>query len=72
VSSVPKNGSGGEFRGWESRFTRHPAKSEVEYIKPHADEESRLRAVILSDYPYHMPEFDIALHTGMGRANNMV
>jgi integrase len=42
-----------------------PAKSEVEYLKSHADEESRLRAVILSDYPYHMPEFEIALHTGM-------
>ena len=42
-----------------------PAKSEVEYLKPHADEESRLRAVILSDYPYHMPEFETALHTGM-------
>ena len=49
-----------------------PAKSEVEYLKPHADEESRLRAVVLSDYPYHMPEFEIALHTGMGRAKNMV
>jgi integrase len=41
------------------------AKPEVEYLKPHADEESRLPAVILSDYPYHMPEFEIALHTGM-------
>jgi hypothetical protein len=39
-----------------------PAKSEVEYLKPHADEESRLRAVILSDFPYHMPEVEIALH----------
>jgi site-specific recombinase XerD len=42
-----------------------PAKTEVEYLKSHADEESRLRAVLLSDYPYHMPEFEIALHTGM-------
>src|SRR5713101_1778816 len=42
-----------------------PAKTEVEYLKPHADEESRLRAVILADYPAHMPEFEIALHTGM-------
>ena len=42
-----------------------PAKTEVERLKPHADEESRLRAVILSDYPVHMPEFEIALHTGM-------
>lgn len=29
------------------------------------DEESRLRAVISADYPQHMAEFDIALHTGM-------
>ena len=42
-----------------------PAKSEVDYLKPHADEESRLRAVILANYPAHMPEFEIALHTGM-------
>src|SRR5437016_1352600 len=26
---------------------------------------ARLRAVILADYPAHMPEFEIALHTGM-------
>ncbi len=42
-----------------------PARTEVEYLKPYADEESRLRAVILADYPAHMPEFEIALHTGM-------
>src|SRR5713101_3917346 len=42
-----------------------PVKTEVEYLKPYADEESRLRAVILADYPAHMPEFEIALHTGM-------
>ncbi len=42
-----------------------PAKTEAEYLKPHADEESRLRAVILADYPAPMPEFEIALHTGM-------
>ena len=42
-----------------------PAKTEVDYLKPHADEESRLRAVILANYPAHMPEFEIALHTGM-------
>jgi integrase len=30
-----------------------------------ADEESRLRAVIEKLYCEHMPEFDIALHTGM-------
>jgi integrase len=42
-----------------------PAKTEVEYLKPHTDEEGRLCAVILANYPAHMPEFDIALHTGM-------
>jgi len=42
-----------------------PAETKVEYLKPHADEESRLRAVILSRYPEHMPEFEIALHTGV-------
>ena len=42
-----------------------PAKTEVDNLKPHTDEESRLRAVILADYPAHMSEFEIALHTGM-------
>jgi integrase len=42
-----------------------PAGTELEYLKPCADEESRLRAVILKHYPDHMPEFEIALHTGM-------
>lgn len=42
-----------------------PAKTEVEFLKPHSTEESRLRAVIHSEHPSHMPEFDIALHTGM-------
>ncbi|HXY08624.1 MAG TPA: tyrosine-type recombinase/integrase [Terriglobales bacterium] len=31
------------------------------------DEESRLRKVILDEYPRHMPEFDIALNTGLRR-----
>jgi integrase len=42
-----------------------PAKTELEYLKPYTDEESRLRAVILKKYAEHMPEFEIALHTGM-------
>jgi hypothetical protein len=29
------------------------------------DEENRLRAVIAERFPMHMPEFDVALHTGM-------
>ena len=37
-----------------------PAKTEVDYLKPRADEESRLRAVIQAVCPSHMPEFDIA------------
>jgi integrase len=42
-----------------------PAKTDLEYLKPYGDEESRLRAVILKHYADHMPEFEIALHTGM-------
>lgn len=42
-----------------------PAKTEVDYLKPRADEESRLRAVIQAVCPGHMPKFDIAFHTGM-------
>jgi integrase len=42
-----------------------PSRTEMEYLKACADEESRLRAVILKNYPDHMPEFEIALHTGM-------
>ena len=42
-----------------------PAKTDLEYLKGRADEESRLRAVIVAEYPTHMPGFEIALHTGM-------
>jgi integrase len=31
------------------------------------DKEQRLRAIVDRDYPEHMPEFEIALHTGMRR-----
>ena len=44
-----------------------PSPTELEYLKPHRDEESRLRAVIRHDYPEHLPEFEIGLHTGMRR-----
>ena len=30
-----------------------------------ADEETKLRAAIQSDYPNELPAFDLALHTGM-------
>jgi site-specific recombinase XerD len=42
-----------------------PAETTLEYLNPCADEESRLRAVIMQHYSDHMPEFEIALHTGM-------
>jgi integrase len=42
-----------------------PLKSALDYLRPHSDEESRLRAVIASEYPTHMPELEIAQHTGM-------
>jgi integrase len=42
-----------------------PLKTEIDYLNLHSDEESRLRAVIANEYPNHMPELEIALHTGM-------
>lgn len=42
-----------------------PAKTDPEYLKGRADEDSRLRAVIVAEYDTHMPEFEVALHTGM-------
>jgi site-specific recombinase XerD len=42
-----------------------PAKTDLDYLKPLMDEEARLRAVIAANHVAHMPEFEIALHTGM-------
>ena len=42
-----------------------PVKTEDENLKNLRDEEARLRAVIVKDYPTHLPELMIALHTGM-------
>jgi integrase len=42
-----------------------PAMTDLDYLKDHKDEESRLRATIQAHYPTHMPEFEIALHTGV-------
>jgi site-specific recombinase XerD len=42
-----------------------PLRTKIDYLKRCADEESCLRAVIEKLYCEHMPEFDIALHTGM-------
>jgi len=42
-----------------------PLPATLDYLKRHTDEESRLRAVIETKYAFHMPEFEIALNTGM-------
>jgi len=42
-----------------------PATTELDYLKVCGDEESRLRAVLASKYAAHVPEFEIALNTGM-------
>lgn len=44
---------------------RREDNGRVRYLT--ADEEIRLRAVIASKYPQHMPELDIALNTGLRR-----
>jgi site-specific recombinase XerD len=41
------------------------AKTDLAYLRNCQDEESRLVAVIGKKYPFHLPEFTIALHTGM-------
>jgi integrase len=45
-----------------------PADTEVDSLKPHKDEESRLRAIVAAEYPQHMDELDVALNTGMRRS----
>ena len=42
-----------------------PLKTKLDYLKECSDEESRLRAVIVRNYPEHLPEFEIALNSGM-------
>ena len=42
-----------------------PLKTKLDYLNDCPDEESRLRAVITKNYPEHLPEFDIALNTGI-------
>jgi integrase len=44
-----------------------PLPTKIDYLKYCKNEESRLRAVIQSEYPSRMPEFDLALHTGLRR-----
>ena len=42
-----------------------PDETEVDYLKACTTEQSRLRAVICKKYPAHLPEFDIALNSGL-------
>jgi integrase len=42
---------------------RREDNSRVRYLTE--EEEKRLRAVLESDYPWHLPEFDLALNTGL-------
>jgi integrase len=42
-----------------------PLPTEVEFLRAVNDEEGRLRAVLQNDCDWHMPEFEIALNTGM-------
>jgi integrase len=45
-----------------------PLPTKTDYLKPLKDEEARLRAVIVADYPQHLEEFAIAVNTGMRRS----
>ena len=46
-----------------------PARTEIDYLKPLRTEEARLRAVIEHDYLEHLPEFELALHTGLRKGS---
>jgi integrase len=46
-----------------------PAKTEIDYLKPLNTEEARLRAVIKHDYIEHLPEFELALNTGLRKGS---
>jgi hypothetical protein len=42
-----------------------PGETETDFLKDCNAEESRLRAVIGKKYPSHLPELEIAVHTGV-------
>ena len=46
-----------------------PLPTKIDYLRPIKTEEERLRAVIQHDYPEHMPEFDLAIHTGLRKGS---
>jgi site-specific recombinase XerD len=45
-----------------------PLPTKIDYLKACSTEEDRLRRVIATEYPDHLPEFEIALATGMRRS----
>jgi site-specific recombinase XerD len=49
-----------------NQYTPLPAK--IDYLQDCHTEEDRLRAVIRTEYPQHLPEFEIALATGMRKS----
>jgi len=46
----------------------NPLPTRINYLQDCHTEEDRLRAVIRTEYPEHLPEFEIALATGMRRS----
>jgi site-specific recombinase XerD len=42
-----------------------PSPTKIGYLAGCTDEETRLRTVIRTEYPHHLPEFEIGLNTGM-------
>lgn len=46
-----------------------PLPTKIDYLRLIKTEEERLRAVIQHDYPEHMPEFDLAIHTGLRKGS---
>lgn len=54
----------GKLRDNPARLVRHKTKSgRVRFLSP--AEEGRLRTTILQLFPGHLPEFELALHTGL-------
>ncbi len=45
-----------------------PLPSTLAYLQECNDEESRLQAIVRAKYPFHQPELEIAIHTGMRRS----
>lgn len=46
-----------------------PLKTEVGYLRPFKTEEGRLRAVIEKHYPARLPEFELAISTGLRKGS---